>query len=52
MHVSHGVRKNNRDIEMLFTENLGEIKEVLKRIIDDVISMATSNLAFRRNGYK
>lgn len=45
--MSYGVRKNNRDIKVLFTENLGRMKEVFKRILDVVITMSKCNLAFR-----
>lgn len=45
--LSYSVRKNNRDIKVLFTENLGKIKEVFKRILDVVITMSKCDLAFR-----
>lgn len=45
--IAYGNRKGNRDIQTMFHEDVNKMREVLKRIIDVVITLSTSNLAFR-----
>lgn len=44
---AYGIRKSNRDIKVLFYEKEEKMLEVIKRILDVIITMSTCNLAFR-----
>lgn len=45
--MAYGSRKGNRDIQTMFHVDINKMREVLKRIIDVIITLSTSNLAFR-----